>query len=47
MLNFSTRRVGGIRFFALGRLRLSFCVARRPSVARTIGLRAVALALNV
>ncbi len=26
---FSTRKVGGIRFFALGRVRLSFCVSGR------------------
>jgi hypothetical protein len=27
---FSYRRVGGIRFLALGRLRFSFCIARKP-----------------
>ncbi|WP_460450322.1 hypothetical protein [Alsobacter sp. SYSU BS001988] len=29
VINASTRRVGGIRFFRLGRFRLSFCIARR------------------
>ena len=28
MFNFSTRRIGGLRFFKLGRLCLSFCVTR-------------------
>ena len=28
ILNFSTRKVGGIRFFKLGRFTLSFCVAK-------------------
>jgi len=28
MFNFSTRKVGGIRFIKLGRLSLSFCVCR-------------------
>ena len=27
----ATRRVGGIRFFRIGRARLSFCVARSSS----------------
>lgn len=27
--HFSTRRVGGLRFFKLGRLTLMFCVSRR------------------
>lgn len=29
ILNFSTRRIGGIRFVRLGRLCFSFCIARR------------------
>lgn len=28
MLNFSTRRIGGIRFFKLGRFCFSFCLTR-------------------
>lgn len=28
MFNFSTRRVGGLRFIKLGRFTLMFCVAR-------------------
>jgi hypothetical protein len=29
MFNFSTRRVGGLRFIKLGRFCLSFCVTRQ------------------
>lgn len=29
MFNFSTRRVGGIRFIKLGRLCFSFCLMRK------------------
>jgi len=28
MINFSTRRVGGIRFIKLGRFTLMFCMSR-------------------
>lgn len=28
MFNISTRKVGGIRFFKIGRLCLSFCITR-------------------
>jgi hypothetical protein len=28
MLNFSTRRVGGLRFIKLGRLTFMFCLSR-------------------
>jgi hypothetical protein len=29
MFNFSTRRIGGLRFFKLGRFCFSFCVTRK------------------
>jgi len=48
MFNFENKRIGGIRFIRLGRFQLSFCVMRRDRYAvRQLGLRAVALALNV
>jgi hypothetical protein len=28
MLNFSTRKVGGLRFFKLGRFTLMFCISK-------------------
>jgi hypothetical protein len=34
MSNFSARKIGGIWFLRLGKLRLSFCISRRPA---TIG----------
>ena len=41
---FSYRKVGGIRFLSIGRLRFSFCVAR---AAPTVSLRKPRMARRV
>jgi hypothetical protein len=48
MFNFSTRRVGGIRFVKLGRFCFSFCITRQytPLNRAAQALNAAAAALN-
>lgn len=39
MFNFSTRKVGGLRFVKLGRICFSFCVTREFRPLQTQGVR--------
>jgi hypothetical protein len=51
MINFSTRRVGGLRFVKIGRLNISWSISRRPagerSTLETLAIYGMALFLAI